>query len=124
MSWMDAIVEERIRESIKKGEFDGLPGAGKPLSHEDDTAVPDELRLGYKLLKNAGMLPEELQLRKELLTLEELLNCCKDEAERGKLREQLSVKKLRYELLMKGRSWQDTGAFLEYERRMQEKLTE
>ncbi|WP_315910960.1 DnaJ family domain-containing protein [Xylanibacillus composti] len=120
---MDAIVEEKIREAMEKGDFDQLPGSGKPLPPDDAAGVPPELRLGFKLLKNAGMLPEEMQLRKELITLEELLACCKDESERSKLRDELSVKRLRYEALMGRRGWQSSEVYAQYGPKMREKLT-
>ncbi len=67
------IAEERIKQAIKDGEFDDLKGKGKPLELKEDPFVPEELRLAYKILKNAGFLPPELELRKEIATLEELL---------------------------------------------------
>lgn len=54
------MAEEKIKEAIRGGEFDHLPGAGKPLPPDDMEGVPEELRMGYRLLKNAGILPEEL----------------------------------------------------------------
>lgn len=53
----DKLAEERIREAIDRGDFDDLPGKGKPLDLEDDRHLPDDLRLAYKILKNAGCLP-------------------------------------------------------------------
>ena len=61
----EKIVEERIRNAQKMGEFDDLPGSGKPLVFEQDNLVPEELRLAYKILKNAGFLPLEIELKKE-----------------------------------------------------------
>jgi hypothetical protein len=57
---MDALVERRIEAAIARGEFDNLPGAGKPLPLDDDPLVPPELRVAYRLLKNAGGVPPEL----------------------------------------------------------------
>jgi DTW domain-containing protein YfiP len=51
------IVEERIRRAQKKGEFENLEGTGEPLNLADDQAVAEELRLAYKILKNADCLP-------------------------------------------------------------------
>ena len=58
---LDALVERRIRAAIARGEFDHLPGAGRPLALDDDPLVPQELRVAYRLLKNAGVVPPELQ---------------------------------------------------------------
>ena len=46
------IAEKRIAEAMDKGEFDNLPGRGKPLEIEDLSAVPEDLRMAYKILKN------------------------------------------------------------------------
>jgi len=70
---LNKLAEEKIKESIARGDFDNLAGAGKPLVLEDESYIPQELRAGYRLLKNAGYLPAELQLRKDIANVEELL---------------------------------------------------
>lgn len=67
------LAEERIREAMENGEFDNLELKGKPLDLKEDPWVPEELRIVYKILKNAGFLPKEVELRKEIQRLEELL---------------------------------------------------
>jgi hypothetical protein len=67
------LAEEKIREAMARGEFDNLPGAGKPLEIEDDSMVPEDVRVAYKILKNAGCLPPELEIRKEIVTLKSLI---------------------------------------------------
>ena len=59
-SVIQSIAERRIEESMAKGDFDDLPGRGKPLELEDDSHVPPELRMAYKVLRNAGCVPPEL----------------------------------------------------------------
>jgi hypothetical protein len=72
--WLiDKLAEQHILEAQARGEFDDLPAAGQPLHLDDDTAVPAELRSAYRLLKNAGYLPPELQLRRQISEAEELL---------------------------------------------------
>jgi len=56
---IQSLVDARIEEARLRGEFDDLPGAGKPLP-EEDMSVPEELRLAHRILKNAGVLPPEL----------------------------------------------------------------
>ena len=79
---LERLAEERIRDAIQRGEFDNLPGRGKPLNLEDDRHIPDDLRLAYKVLRNAGCLPPELELKKEIRKAEELLSSMADEGER------------------------------------------
>ena len=72
--WLiDKVAEQRISEANQKGEFDNLPGSGKPVKLDDDSHVPESLRAGYRILKNAGYLPPELQARKEISSLHQLL---------------------------------------------------
>ena len=88
------IVEQRIQEALERGDFDDLPGKGKPIPMEDYSMVPDELRLAYKILKNAGCLPPELELHKEIRQMEDLLADIPDEKERYKL-----IKKINFQIL-------------------------
>ena len=70
---IERLAEERIREAMDRGEFDDLPGRGEPLELENDSHLPEDLRIAYKILKNADCLPPELQLRKEIHTTQQLL---------------------------------------------------
>jgi hypothetical protein len=97
------IVEARIRDAIARGDFDDLAGKGRPLSLEDLSSVPEDLRAGYLLLKNAGVLPEEMQIRKEMVTLEALLDACADPQERTRLWRDLNWKMIRFQVLMERR---------------------
>jgi len=72
--WLiDQLAEQHIRAAQEKGELSNLPGEGAPLELEDDSQVPEELRSGYRLLKNAGFLPPELEMRRESLEISDLL---------------------------------------------------
>ncbi len=70
---LDAIAEERIARARDAGEFDQLPGAGKPLALDDDALVPEEMRVAYRILKNAGYAPPEVEALRELASLERLI---------------------------------------------------
>lgn len=83
--------ERRIQKAQKEGAFDHLPGEGRPLDLEDDSAVPQELRMAYKVLKNAGYLPPELADRKEINTILDLLEHCEDGAEKLRQMQKLDV---------------------------------
>jgi hypothetical protein len=69
----ERIVERRIAEARARGEFDDLPGQGQPLEIADDRLVPEELRVAYRLMRNAGYVPDEVGLLGELRTVEQLL---------------------------------------------------
>jgi hypothetical protein len=70
---LDQWADRHIIDAQRKGEFEDLRGAGEPLVLDDDSHVPVELRTGYRLLKNAGCLPPELEQRKEAIQLLDLL---------------------------------------------------
>jgi hypothetical protein len=81
-AFLERIAEEKIREAVRRGEFDNLPGAGKPLPEEDDLAfVAPELRMAFRVMKNAGYVPEEVSLRREIEDLSRLLALCEAESE-------------------------------------------
>ena len=69
---LDFLAERRIAEAIANGELDQLPGQGRALELDDDALVPEELRLAYRMLKNAGFVPSEVQTLNEIAELERL----------------------------------------------------
>src|SRR5947207_3562210 len=79
---LDLIAEERIRDAMRAGAFDDLPGAGRPLAQDDDKLIPEELRIAYRILKNAGCVPPEIEARKEAATLRKLIAAATDDAAR------------------------------------------
>ncbi len=96
-----AIAERKIREAMDRGEFEGLSGKGKPLDLSDGPVVPPELRVAYKVLKNAGYLPPELELHNEIVRLRDLIAAVTDEGEKRARMKELNVKLLRFNLLKK-----------------------
>jgi hypothetical protein len=99
VSYFWRIAEERIKEAQRAGAFDNLPGKGKPLDLEDLSWVPEDLRIGYLVLKNAHVLPPEAQLLKDIHTIEDLLKHVEDEGERRALAKSIQFKLIRLDLL-------------------------
>jgi DnaJ-like protein len=93
------IAEQRILEAQRAGTFDNLPGKGKPLKLEDMSWVPEDLRLGYHVLKNAHVLPPEVELLKDVHTLQDLLKHVEDEGERLALAKSIQWKMIRLDML-------------------------
>lgn len=102
MLLLDRLVEQRIEAAMAAGEFDHLPDAGKPLALDDDKLVPEELRVAYRILKNAGFLPPELATRGEIASLDELLRHATDDATRKRAVTRLAL--LEAKLEAEGRS--------------------
>ena len=121
MDWLERLAEERIREAMERGEFEDLPLAGKPLPLESNVSVPEDLRLAYKILKDAGFLPPEMELRKEILSSKELLSTVEDDGERRKLGKKINDLMLKLNLLAK-RSF-DRADYEVYVQKLNEKLS-
>jgi hypothetical protein len=69
---LDFLAERRIAEAVSRGELDDLPGAGRPLALDDAALVSEELRIAYRILKNAGFVPPEVETLNEIAQLERL----------------------------------------------------
>lgn len=93
-------IEERIREAIEAGEFDNLEGAGKPLDLDDYFAAPEDLRMGYSILKSNKFVPEEIDRLKEIGELKEKIKFCDDENEKQKLAKIFNEKTLHLNLIL------------------------
>jgi len=91
----DRIVEDRILAAQKNGEFENLHGAGRPLEFKNNAFVAEDLRLAYKILKNADCLPPELELKKQIRQTEDLLAGMQDTSAKYR-----TLKKLNF-LIMK-----------------------
>lgn len=90
MQAFEAIAEQRISEAVARGELDHLPGAGKPLDLGDDLLVPEDLRMAYSILKNAGFVPPEVHALNEIGALQRLVQTLDDGEQRS-----AALKKLR-----------------------------
>lgn len=85
MHALEPLIERRIREAQQRGEFDDLPGSGAPLDLDDDRLVPEELRVAYRILKNAGYVPPEVEALRDLGRLEQALTETTAPDERARL---------------------------------------
>ncbi|MCS5960172.1 DUF1992 domain-containing protein [Klebsiella pneumoniae subsp. pneumoniae] len=93
---LDQWAERHILDAQTKGEFDNLPGSGEPLTLDDDSHVPAGCGRGYRLLKNAGCLPPELEQRKERWLWQNLLNGVRqDDPRHAELSKRLALLELK-----------------------------
>jgi len=86
----EKIVEERIKKAQKKGEFENLPGKGQPLP-EEDMNIPEDIRLAYKILKNADCIPPELEVKNEIRSTKELLSGMEETSEKYSVLKKLNL---------------------------------
>ena len=97
---LEKIIDEKIAEAMANGEFDNLPGKGKPLDLDGYFATPEHLRMGYSILKGAEIIPEEMELLKQIEDLRNCLNSATSEIEQNALRQQLSEKVTSFNMRM------------------------
>ena len=97
--FIQRVAEQRILEAQRAGAFDNLPGKGKPLELADLSWVPEDLRISYHVLKNAHVLPPEVELLKDVHILEDLLKHVEDEGERSSLAKSIQWKMIRLDML-------------------------
>lgn len=115
--------EDKIRKAYENGEFDNLPGFGKPLQLEDMSGVPEELRMAYKLMKNAGFSPEENMMKQEMMTIESLMKQTDNLAEREELQKKLNQKLLRFnQMISKKGVKTNSSVFKNYEQKIDKKI--
>ena len=122
---MDAvtrIAEERIRKAMEEGAFDDLPGSGKPIGFEDETWIPEDLRLVYRILRNAGCIPPEIELKNEIITLRDLIETIDDDKEKLKRLRMLNFKIMKFNMMRERPLTLEQ--YPEYEQRLFEKAAD
>jgi len=97
---LEKVLEEQIQRAMSEGKFDNLRGAGKPLNLDDYFAAPEDIRVGYTLLKNNEFVPPEVELLKEIGILREKINNCSCESEKKALTKNLNEKSLALTLIL------------------------
>jgi len=96
----DRIVEALIKEAMKRGEFDNLPGKGKPIDLTQYFETPEDLRLANSVLKNAGLTSHEVDLLNEIAELKQLLATVLKEGKKQEIENKIRQKQLEFSLLM------------------------
>ena len=116
------VTDEKIRKAYEDGEFENLPGYGKPLELEDLSNVPPEMRMAYKMMKNAGMM-EEQQVRTEIEYLEDLIEGAHSDVEEARLTQRLTEKQLRLQqLIQKKKKDANSAVFKDYQNQIMKRF--
>jgi len=118
--WLEDIVEQKIQAALERGEFTNLPGEGRPLEIAADPLVPEDLRVAYRILKNAGFLPPQLEARNEICNLEQLIRGMDPGAERSQALRKLHLLNMQLAASQRGRGNLDVEA--EYYERLTDRL--
>ena len=96
----DKIVEALIKEAQERGEFDDLPGKGKPIDLTAYFETPEDVRVAQSVLKNAGMTSPEVQLLKEIAELRQLHAAFVDEKKKEEIQKKIQDKQMEFNLTM------------------------
>ncbi|MGD6790485.1 DnaJ family domain-containing protein [Sutcliffiella horikoshii] len=116
------LTDEKIKKAYEDGEFENLPGYGKRLELEDLSNVPPEMRMAYKMMKNAGMM-EEQQVRTEIEYLEDLIEGAHSDVEEARLNQRLTEKQLRLQqLIQKKKKDANSAVFKDYQNQIMKRF--
>ena len=102
---IEKFVEEQVRRAIEAGEFDNLPGKGKPIDLKAYFDTPEDLRMAYSILKSNNFLPEEVEMLKEIEALKKRLDSCSDEVQQGQFRKEITDKTAAVNMLIEKRKY-------------------
>jgi len=89
-----------IKEAMERGEFDNLPGQGKPIDLTEYFETPEEVRLAHSMLKNAGITSREVDLLKEIAELKQLHAAVLDEKKKQEIEQKIQQKQVEFSLMM------------------------
>jgi hypothetical protein len=96
----DKVVEAAIREAQERGDFDNLKGKGKPIDLSAYFETPEDVRIAYSMLKNAGMVSAEVDLLGEIAALKVRLAATYEEKDRSRIQKIIREKQLQYNIMM------------------------
>ena len=96
---IERFVEDQIKKAMAEGEFDNLPGKGKPIDLDGYFQTPEHLRICYSILKNGQFVPEEVQMLKDIEALREQEANCTDQEQKNQLAKTIREKVLSFSLV-------------------------
>lgn len=100
---IEKFVEEQVRRAIEAGEFDNLPGKGKPIDLRPYFETPEDLRMAYSVLKSNNFVPEEVELLREISAAKAQLKSSRDEQQKNRLTREIADKTLTFRMLIEKR---------------------
>ena len=96
----DKLVEAMIKEAQERGEFDNLPGKGKPVDLTAYFETPDDVRLAYSVLKNANIASHEADLLKEIAELKQVLAAVSEDGRKKEIQKEIEKMQIEFSLMM------------------------
>ena len=100
---IEKFIDEQIRMAIEAGEFDDLPGKGKPIDLRAYFETPEDLRMAYSILKSNNFVPEEVEMLKDIGALKKRLEASSDEEQKSRLKKEITEKTYTFNMLIEKR---------------------
>jgi hypothetical protein len=97
---LESAIDQMIKDAIARGDFDDLPGAGKPLDLTAYFSTPEDVRMGYSILKSNDFVPEEIERMREITELREKIRMSVDTGEKLALEKELRERSLALSLIL------------------------
>ena len=96
----DKLVESIIKEAMERGDFENLPGKGKPIDLTTYFDTPEDIRMAYSILKNAGIKSREVELLKEITDLRQIQIAVLDEKKKKEIGREIEKKQIEFSLIL------------------------
>lgn len=100
---IEKFIDEQIKRAIAAGEFDNLPGKGKPIDLSAYFETPEDLRMAYSILKSNNFVPEEVEMLREIEALKKRLEASADEEQKITLKKEITEKSYTFNMLIEKR---------------------
>ena len=100
---IEKFIDAQIKKAMDAGEFDNLPGKGKPIDLSAYFETPEDLRMAYSILKSNNFVPEEVEILREIDELKKRCEACADEEQRSRLTKEIKDKTYVFNLLIEKR---------------------
>jgi hypothetical protein len=100
---MPSPIEKLIDEWVSQNSEEHLPGKGKPLDLEEYFRWPEDKRMGYSLIREAGCVPPEIALLQEIDSLKQSIDRCTDPEKRRRLRDRLQARQVEFNIHLEER---------------------
>ena len=100
---IEKFIDEQIKRAIAAGEFDNLPGKGKPIDLSAYFETPEDLRMAYSSLKSNNFVPEEVEMLREIEALKKRLEASDDEEQKVTLKKEITEKSYTFNMLIEKR---------------------
>ncbi len=98
------LIERQIQKARLEGQLDNLKGEGEPLPDRPEEAMVDKAdAIGFRIMAQAGVLPEEIAIKKQIIKQRELLDGITDPAARKDAMKELAKLETRYGIAIEAR---------------------